>query len=55
MEKLSSAKIFFERARVKGSESNKDTVNGEEIKKDLQEATIRAYRRSMALWDQEVD
>lgn len=35
MAKLNSARNFFERARMKGSESNRDTVNGEEVKKDL--------------------
>jgi hypothetical protein len=49
MAKQNSAKNFFERARAKGSENNKDSVNGDEVKKELQEATKRPYRRAMAL------
>lgn len=41
--------ISSSRARIKGSESNKDTVNGEEVKKELQDATKRGYRRALAL------
>ena len=55
MERPNSARNFFERARIKGSESNKDTVNGEEVKKELQDATKRGYRRALALWHQWVD
>ena len=52
MAKLNSARNFFERARMKGSESNRDTINGEEVKKELQEATKCGYRRALALWYQ---
>ena len=55
MEKPNSAKTFFERARTKGSESNKGTVNGEEVKKELSSATQRNYNRALALWQQWVD
>lgn len=54
MAQLNSARNFFERARIKGSESNKDTVNGEEVKKELSDSTKNGYRRSMALWNQRV-
>lgn len=47
-----SAKNFFARARAKGSETNKASVNGEEVKRELQEATKRNYRRALKLWDQ---
>ena len=55
MAQLNSARNFFERARIKGSESNKDTVNGEEVKKELSDSTKRGYRRSLALRHQWVD
>ena len=48
----SSAKNFFARARAKGSETNKASINGEEVKKELQEVTKRNYRRALKLWDQ---
>lgn len=47
-----SAQNFFARARAKDSETNKASVKGEEIKKELQEATKRNYRRVLKLWDQ---
>lgn len=50
MGQLNSAGSFFERARIKGSESNKDTVNGEEVKKELSDSMKCGYRRSLALW-----
>lgn len=52
MTKPKSARDFFERARIKGSESNKESINGEEVKKELQDATKRGYRRALALWGQ---
>ncbi|KAI9752223.1 MAG: hypothetical protein M1835_001112 [Candelina submexicana] len=52
MAKLKSAKGFFNRARARGSEKNKDSVNREEVKKELQDATKRNHRRALALWDQ---
>jgi hypothetical protein len=55
MTKLNSARNFFERARNRGSKSNKDTVNGEEVKKELQDVTKRGYRRALELWHQWVD
>lgn len=48
----SSAKNFFARARAKSSETNKASVNGEVVQKELQEATKRNYRRDLKLWDQ---
>lgn len=54
MTKSKSARDFFERARIKGSESNKESINGEEVK-ELQDATKRGYRWALALWDQWVD
>lgn len=47
-----SVQNFFARARAKGSETNKASINGEEVKKELQEATKRNYRRALKLWDQ---
>jgi hypothetical protein len=55
MAQLNSARNFFERARIKGSGSNKDTVNGEEVKKELSDSTKRGCRRSLALWYQWVN
>lgn len=52
MAKPKSAKGFFDRARARGSEKNKDSVNGEEVKKELMDATKRNYRQALALWDQ---
>jgi len=46
------AKNFFARARAKDSENNKNSINGEEVKKKLQEATKRGYCRALNLWDQ---
>jgi hypothetical protein len=51
MTKRNSARDFFERARIKGSESNKESINGEEVRKELQDATKRGYRRALALWN----
>ena len=48
----SSAEAFFRRARQKGSENNKDIINGVEIKKELQPGTKRNYCRALALWHQ---
>ena len=47
-----SAQNFFARARAKGSGNNRDSINGEEVKKELQEATKRGYRWALKLWDQ---
>jgi hypothetical protein len=44
-----SAKALFDRARESGSQIDADTVNDEEVKKELQEATKRNYRRALAL------
>jgi hypothetical protein len=47
--KQNSAKNFLKRARAKGSENNKDSINGKEVQKELQEATKRDYRRAFEL------
>jgi hypothetical protein len=49
MSKPSSAEVFFRRARQKGSENNKDIINGVEIKKELQSGTKKNYYRALAL------
>jgi hypothetical protein len=49
MAKQNSAKNFFEWARAKSSENNKDSINGEAVQKELQEAMNRGYRRAWAL------
>jgi len=36
------AKNFFERAWARGSDSNKDSINGKEVKKEFQEGTKKA-------------
>ena len=48
MPKISVAE-FFQRAREKGTEENKEIVNDEEVKKELQPGTKRNYRRALAL------
>jgi len=45
----SLAKNFFARARAKGSKNNKNSINEKEVKKELQEATKRDYRRTLNL------
>ncbi|OCK87381.1 uncharacterized protein K441DRAFT_682617 [Cenococcum geophilum 1.58] len=48
-----SAHSLFERARLRGSERNKDLlVNGEEVKKELQPSTKGNYTRALALWQE---
>jgi hypothetical protein len=48
MQKKKSPKDFFKQARDKGSESNKDIVNGEEIKKRLQPSTAPSTALTVA-------
>jgi hypothetical protein len=52
MPKPNPAEAFFRRARQKGAENNKDIINDVEIKKELQPATKRGYRRALVLWHQ---
>ena len=52
MTKKKSPKDFFKQARDKGSESNKDIVNGEEVRKKLQPKTEKSYARMLELWNQ---
>jgi hypothetical protein len=52
MAEQNQAKNFFERARAKGSENNKDNSNGEEVKRELQEAMKSGYRLALKLWYQ---
>ena len=47
-----SAKALFNRARQTGSKIDADTVNDEEVKKELQEGTKRNYHRALDLWHQ---
>lgn len=51
MSKISVAE-FFQRAREKGAKENKEIVNNEEVKKELQPGTKRNSRRALALWQQ---
>jgi hypothetical protein len=45
-----AVKSFFARARARGSDSNKESVNGEEVKRELAGGTKRNYGRALALW-----
>jgi hypothetical protein len=47
-------KGFFSQARKRGSETNKDIVNREEVKRGLQPKTRDNYNRALALWHQQV-
>lgn len=47
-----TAADYLARGRAKSSKMDKDIVNGEEVKKDLEPSTKRAYTRSLALWNQ---
>jgi hypothetical protein len=49
MTNQSLAKNFFARARAKDSKNNKNSINEKEVKKELQEATKRDYRRALDL------
>jgi hypothetical protein len=49
----SSAHSLFERARLRGSEENRERlINGEEVKKELQPSTKKSYGRALKLWKQ---
>ena len=52
MVKRNSAQSFFERARARGSENNQESINEEEVKRELQDGTKRNYSRALELWDQ---
>jgi hypothetical protein len=52
MAKQNLAGRFMARARARGFEKDKGDINGEEVKKELQDATKAGYRRALALWDQ---
>jgi len=43
---------YLARDRVKSSKVDKDIVNSEELKRDLDPRTKQAYTRSLALWNQ---
>ena len=45
-----SPKDFFRKARERGSETNKDIINEEEIKRELRKKTKYNYNRALALW-----
>lgn len=47
-----SAQSFFKLAQARGSENNKESINREQVKRELQEGTKRSYRRALALLDQ---
>lgn len=52
MARQNSAQTFFEQARARGSENNKESINGEKFKGKLQDGTKRNYRQALTLWDQ---
>jgi hypothetical protein len=53
MPKRKSPEDFFKKARENGSEKNKDAiVTGEEVKKKLEDHTLKRYRRMLAMWKQ---
>jgi len=39
---------FFSRARVRGSETNKDIINEEEVRREVKPGTKHAYSRALA-------
>jgi hypothetical protein len=51
MPKKKSPKEYLQRAREKGSENNKDIVDGTEVKKRLQPKTENNYARASNLWN----
>lgn len=52
MSTQASAHNLFERAQLRGSEQNKNLINGEEVKKELQQSTKGNYTRALALWQE---
>jgi len=50
MPKKKSPEDFFKRAREKGSNINKEIVNGTEVKKPLQPKTQKNYAHALDLW-----
>lgn len=50
MPQKKSAKAFLQRARAKGSDLNKDIVDGKEVLKHLEPKTLQSYARSLDLW-----
>ena len=46
MANIISAKTF-ERARMKGAKSNKDSTNGADVKKEFQQVVKRGYRQAL--------
>jgi hypothetical protein len=52
MEREDSATSLFKRARARGCEKSKGTINGEEVRKELQPITKKGYHRSLKLWQQ---
>ena len=51
MPKKKSPEDFFQRAREKGSNSNKAIVNGTVVKKHLEPKTEKNYTRALGLWN----
>ena len=47
--KPNSVETFFRRIRQKGSENNKDIINGEKIKKEFQFGIKNSYRQTLTL------
>ena len=46
-----TAAEYLARGRIKSSGTDKDIVNGEEMKKELSHATKRNYERALTLWE----
>ncbi len=43
-------KAFFRRAREKGSEKDRDGIDGTEVQKHLQDGTKKRYKYAADLW-----
>ena len=52
MPKRKSPEEFFQKSRENGSETSRDIVTGEEVKKKLQPNTLKRYHRMLAMWAQ---
>jgi len=50
-----TAAEYLARGRIKSSGTDKDILNGEEVKKELSHATKRNYKRALTLWEQYVN
>ena len=53
--KTTAAAEYLARGRIKSSGTDKDIVNGEEVKTELADATKLYYGLALRLWDQYVN